>query len=80
MRFDAPFFNEFVIQVPEAEERWRELAQSIGLVAGYPIERWYPELADCLLLCVTEVHTPEQIDALVRELAPAGRAKRAGAA
>jgi glycine dehydrogenase subunit 1 len=80
MRFDAPFFNEFVIHVPEAEERWRELAQRTGLVAGYPIGRWYPELADCLLLCVTEVHTPEQIDALVRELAPAGRAKRAGAA
>ncbi len=79
-RFDGVFFNEFVVEVPDAETRWRDLATRTGVVAGYPLGLWYPELADCLLLCVTEVHTPEQIDALVKGLAPAGRARRAGAA
>jgi len=78
-RFTSPFFNEFVVQVPDAEARWQELAAEHGLVAGYPLGRWYPELRDMLLLCVTEVHAPEQIDALVAGLSHAG-ARRKGAA
>jgi glycine dehydrogenase subunit 1 len=76
-RFAGPFFNEFVVDAPEAAARWEELAQD-GVVAGFPLERWYPELAGSLLVCVTEVHTEEQVDRLVSTLAPVQR--RAGAA
>lgn len=53
--FDGPFFNEVVITKPGAKERW-DKACATDLIAGLPLERWYPELKDALLLCVTEVH------------------------
>lgn len=73
-RFEAPFggsfFKEFVVrdrhnQVPALLEEAREA----GIFAGIPLGNWYPELDDCLLVCVTEKRTREEIDALVRTLA-----------
>ena len=77
-RFAAPFFNEFVVRVPDAEARWEALAERAGVVAGYPLGRWYPELADSLLLCVTETHRREQVDRLVAALGGTARTRRAG--
>src|SRR5439155_14629061 len=66
--FNAPFFNEFVVRAPAAARAWEALARD-GVVAGFPLGRWYPELEGGLLLCVTETHTPEQVDRLVEALA-----------
>ncbi len=74
-RFTGPFFNEFVVTAPEAAVGWERLAQD-GIVAGFPLERWYPELSGALLLCVTETHTPEQVDRLVATLAAPARTAR----
>jgi glycine dehydrogenase subunit 1 len=74
--FAAPHFNEFVVRAPAAVARWEALARD-GLVAGWPLGRWYPELADALLVCVTEAHRAEAIDRLVGSLAPAPAAARA---
>jgi len=74
--FDAPFFNEFVVQAPEATARWEALARD-GIVVGYPLGRWYPELDGALLVCVTETHEPAQIDRLVATLARTTPAVRA---
>ena len=35
-----------------------------GFFAGLPLARWYPELADCFLVTVTEKRTKAEIDAL----------------
>jgi len=75
-RFAAPFFNEFVVQAPAAARAWEALARD-GVVAGFPLGRWYPELEGTLLLCVTETHTPEQVERLVGALATPARAARA---
>ncbi len=73
--FASPFFNEFVVRVPT--ERWERLVAD-GVVAGFPLARWYPELADAFLVCVTETHAPEQIDRLIDGLAmPPARRVRA---
>ena len=75
--FSAPFFNEFVVRAPAAAARWEALARD-GIVAGFPLGRWYPELADALLLCVTETHRAEDVDRLVSALAaPAPQARSA---
>jgi glycine dehydrogenase subunit 1 len=77
--FGAPFFNEFVVQAPDAAAEWETLARD-GVVAGFPLGRWYPELDGTLLVCVTETHTAEQVDRLVGALsapAPAARSVRA---
>lgn len=66
-RFSAPFFNEFVLRVANAEAVWQRL-KAEGLVAGLPLYEWYPELADCLLVCVTETHPRATIERLARSL------------
>ena len=69
-RFSGPFFNEFV-----ADCRGRS-AESVGealladkIIAGLPLERFYPELAGCLLWCVTEMNTRAQMDRVAEALA-----------
>ena len=66
-RFSAPFFNEFVLRVDNAEAVWQRL-KAEGLVAGLPLYEWYPELSDCLLVCVTETHPRAAIERLARSL------------
>jgi glycine dehydrogenase subunit 1 len=67
LRFAAPFFNEFVLEVPHARQI-REKLQEQKLIAGVLLEEWYPEIADSLLLCVTEVHKREEIERLVQAI------------
>ncbi len=77
--FAAPFFNEFVVRAPAAAAAWDGLAGD-GLVAGYPLGRWFPELAGSLLVCVTETHSSEQVDRLVGALAAPAREPRSARA
>lgn len=63
--FNGPFFNEFVISVQALSERLSRFA-SKRVVPGIPLASWYPELQDCLLICVTEMNEQEEIDQLVR--------------
>jgi glycine dehydrogenase subunit 1 len=72
-RFSAPFFNEFVIEVASADDVCRRLRHH-DLVPGLRLDRWFPELRECLLLCVTEVHERRAIDRLASALAKAARA------
>lgn len=74
--FAAPHFNEFVVRAPAAVAQWEALAHE-GLVAGWPLGRWYPELGDALLVCVTETHGAEALDLLVKRLASVPAAARA---
>ena len=39
---------------PDAAARWDALARARGWSPAIPLGRWYPELRDTLLLCVTE--------------------------
>lgn len=77
--FTGPFFNEFVVRAPHVAARWEALAGE-GLIAGYPLGEWYPEFADCLLVCVTEVHAPSDVERLVEALAPGQRRDLRGVA
>ena len=69
-RFSAPAFKEFVVrdaagQVAELLEQ----AQQAGILAGIPLQRWYPELSDCFLVAVTEKRTRPEIQLLADSLA-----------
>ena len=70
LAFASPVFNEFVALVPDAAASF-ERARKQGIVAGLRLAADYPELKDGLLLCVTELHSPAQIDRLVAALCPA---------
>jgi glycine dehydrogenase subunit 1 len=62
VRFDAPFFHEFVLECPgDASDVAARLAQQ-GITAGYPLGKHYPDMTNCLLVAVTEKRTREEID------------------
>jgi glycine dehydrogenase subunit 1 len=65
LRFDAPFFNEFVV-APGAKsvEAVNAELQAKGIVGGLDLGRFYPELAGCSLLCATEVSRRAAMDAV----------------
>ncbi len=79
LRFSGPYFNEFVLALPDARRRWQH-ALAEGVVAGFPLGDWYPELEDTLLLCATELHDEAAMDRLVTALTSDAGAKtmRAG--
>jgi glycine dehydrogenase subunit 1 len=67
--FDRPTFKEFVVRVADGRVDERlEAAASQGIFAGVPLARWYPELADCVLVAVTEKRTKSEIDQLATAL------------
>jgi len=67
--FSAPFFNEFVVRAPtEASPLLDKLARDKGIDGGIALARFYPNRPNDFLVCVTEVNTREQIDALVAGL------------
>lgn len=66
--FGSPTFNEFVVEMPAGfEEKYQKLLDK-GIVAGLPLDEYYPELSGSYLLCVTEVMTKGDIDRLVEEI------------
>ncbi len=66
--FPSPRFNEFVVRLKGDADAILRRTREAGVVAGIHLSRFYPELADALLLCVTEVHTRNDIDRLVGAL------------
>jgi len=67
------FFKEFVVRCPKPPEEINARLLERKIVGGYDLGRDYPHLADCMLLCVTEMNTREQIDQLVMALKELGR-------
>jgi len=66
--FSAPFFNEFVVHFPDGfTKKYEELSEK-KIIAGLPLECYYPELVDYYLLCATETLSKEDMDVLVREV------------
>jgi glycine dehydrogenase subunit 1 len=64
----APFFDEFVIQLPVATDRLQKLFEQADIIGGLPLDEYYPELPNAMLFCVTETRTKEDIDYLVSVL------------
>jgi glycine dehydrogenase subunit 1 len=63
LEFDAPFFNEFVVRTngrSPAERNSALLEKKI--VGGLPLGRFYPELENCALFCVTEMNKRADMD------------------
>ena len=63
-------FKEFVVRDSAGDVSGLLAAASeAGYMAGVPLDRWYPELADCFLVAVTENRTRQEIDGLAECLA-----------
>jgi glycine dehydrogenase subunit 1 len=68
--FAAPVFHEFVLRTGrDAKALADEFHRTYGILPGYPLGTDYPELADALLVCVTEMTPPDAMDRLADALA-----------
>jgi len=66
---ELPFFKEFVVGLPiPAERASRAVEEQLGVLGGRPLGLDFDDREDELLIAVTELHTHEDIDALVAVL------------
>ena len=64
--FTGPRFNEFVVRAPvEAKHLLARLASERNITGGLALSRYYPDRPNEFLVCVTEMNSRAQIDALV---------------
>lgn len=61
MRFSGPFFNEFVVSTKSPDAINTSLLEK-RIIGGLPLQRYYPELENTMLLCATEMSRREQMD------------------
>ncbi len=66
--FTSPFFDEFVIKAPIATQKLQQHLEQAGIIGGYDLSLDYPGMENCLLFCVTETRTKEDIDYLINVL------------
>ncbi|MCX7672633.1 MAG: glycine dehydrogenase, partial [Thiobacillaceae bacterium] len=70
LRFSGPFFNEFVVRSDgRTPEQINRALLAKRIIGGLPLGRFYPELADSMLLCATEMNTRAEMDRAAEELA-----------
>jgi glycine dehydrogenase subunit 1 len=71
LMFSGTHFNEFVVQCDDAEKTHTSLLQH-GMQGGLLLESEYPELKNCMLFGITELHRDDHIQrllSLLREVA-----------
>jgi glycine dehydrogenase subunit 1 len=69
LRFGERIFGEFVLRLPKDPAEVQTQLLEEGILAGLPLAPYYPHLADCLLVAVTEIRTKAQIDDFADKLA-----------
>jgi glycine dehydrogenase subunit 1 len=81
---DGPFFFEFTLRTPLGATALRDALVRDGITAGYPLGHDFPDRADEILVCCTELTSDDDVDrlakAVAREIgraAPAAPARRA---
>ena len=62
--FPGPFFKEFVVRSERDPKSVLAEVGRLGYHGGIDLGRWYPDLADCILVAVTEKRTKDEIDGL----------------
>ncbi|MBC7225000.1 MAG: aminomethyl-transferring glycine dehydrogenase subunit GcvPA, partial [Anaerolineae bacterium] len=69
---DQPFFKEFVVRCPKPAREINEALLDQGIIGGFEVGKVCPGLDDCLMFCVTEMNSREEIDELVEALEEVG--------
>ena len=67
-RFENAYFKEFVVDFNKTGKTVKEINHELmnkGIFGGKDLSKEFPELGQCALYCVTEVHTKDDIDRLI---------------
>ena len=59
IRFNTPYFNELVIDLPVDAEKFVNAMVDEGFEAGYFLGQYDSDLTKSLMICSTEIHTQE---------------------
>ncbi len=59
---NSPFFNEFVVQTSRDTRELNDALIEQKIIGGFPLKRFYPELGNAAVWCVTELNTKDAID------------------
>jgi glycine dehydrogenase subunit 1 len=65
---DGYSFNEFVVKLNKPVKEINQDLLEKGIIGGYDLGRDYPELANHMLVAVTEQRSKEEIDTFVKEV------------
>jgi len=68
LRFSGPRFNEFVVRAERPVKEILSCLRERRIIGGLALERFYPELRDSFLVCVTERVTRDMIERYVEAL------------
>jgi len=68
LRFDAPFFKEFVVRCERGVAAALQACRDRGILGGVALGPFDDRLADCLLIAATEKRTRKEMDDLVGAL------------
>jgi glycine dehydrogenase subunit 1 len=71
LRFPSSFAKEFTLRVNSDVPALLAKLRDAGYHAGLSLGRWYPQLADCVTVAVTEKRTKAEIDGLAEAWAAA---------
>lgn len=69
--FNSTFFKEFVVDFSSTGKTVSEINKELlnrNIFGGKDLSETFPTLGQCALYCVTEIHTKEDIDTLVKEI------------
>jgi glycine dehydrogenase subunit 1 len=67
-KFSGVFFNEFVLEFAKPADDVNRTLLKKRVIGGLALDKFFPELKNCALYCVTEIHSKDNIDLLVKEL------------
>jgi len=62
MASNVPFFNEFVVRCPRSVSEINNHLLEYGIIGGYDLSQDYPQLANHMLIAVTEMNTRDEIE------------------
>ncbi len=63
--YEAEFFKEFTTSFEKDYNQVYHELRKRGILGGLPLSRFYPDMRDKALFCVTEAHSRKDIDRLV---------------
>lgn len=66
--FNQPFFHEVVVRLKQPVDAVLQTLAKRRIQGGFDLSQAYPSLGQCLLICVTETKTSEDITAFVKQL------------
>ncbi len=66
IKFSGKTFNEFIIETKKPPSEINELLLQHSIIGGLDIEQYYPDLKNCMLICVTEFNTRKEIDTMLK--------------